>query len=95
MKIAIINAPPFGFSEPQNEFTEIRRLGYALNNSENMDGLIGFAVSVRAANGKIIAGLSVHAPSTRLKLEKAVTLLPRFEEAAHAIGRQLEYGLAP
>jgi len=95
MKIAIINAPPFAFSEPQNEFTEIRRLGYALNNSENMDGLIGLAVPVRAANGKIIAGLSVHAPSTRLKLEKAVTLLPRFEEAAHAIGRQLEYGLAP
>ncbi len=76
------------------EFARIRRLGYALNNSESTEGLIGLAVPVRTAKGRIIAGLSVHAPTSRLELESAVALLPRFEAAAKEIGHQLEYRAA-
>jgi len=77
------------------EFAQIRRLGYAINNSESTEGLIGLAVPVRTAKGRIIAGLSVHAPTTRLEIESAVALLPRFEDAAKEIGHQLEYSAAP
>jgi IclR family transcriptional regulator, acetate operon repressor len=76
----------------QDAFGEIRKSGYALNNSENVDGLIGLAVPVRAQNGRVIAGLSVHAPETRLKLSRTVDLLPRFQRAANEIGEHLNEG---
>jgi len=76
----------------ESEFSRIRRLGYALNNSENMDGLIGLAVPVRSSKGRVVAGLSVHAPSTRLDLGNAVAMLPRFEATAKEIAAQLELG---
>jgi len=74
----------------ENEFSRIRQLGYALNDSESMDGLIGLAVPVKTAKGRVIAGLSVHAPATRLNIDGAVALRPRFDKAAIEIGAQLE-----
>jgi len=73
-------------------FSEIRKSGYALNNSENVDGLIGLAVPVKTKNGRVVAGLSVHAPETRLDLIRATDLLPRVQQAALEIGTHLDVG---
>lgn len=77
------------------EFKDIRRQGYALNRAENTEGLIGLAVPVRlggTGDGKVIAGLSVHAPETRLDLAGALELLDRFHAAASDLGALLEDG---
>jgi len=73
-------------------FTEIRQSGYALNNSENVEGLIGLAVPVKTLSGRVVAGLSVHAPEARLNLTRAIEFLPRFREAAIEIGKHLDVG---
>jgi len=69
--------------------TEIRRCGYALNDAENSDSVIGLAVPVRSGHGRVVAGLSVHAPTSRLDLAGARALLPRFQVAAAAMGALL------
>jgi IclR family transcriptional regulator, acetate operon repressor len=89
-------------AELESQFKDIRRQGYALNQAENTDGLIGLAVPVRLqsngnANGKrgaspVIAGLSVHAPSARLDIQGALALLARFEDAAEQLSALLGSG---
>lgn len=77
----------------EREFRQIRGQGYALNRAENTDGLIGLAVPVRLGGGdndKVVAGLSVHAPLTRLDIDGALKLLPRFQAAAATLGRMLQ-----
>lgn len=73
----------------ERAFAEIRRCGYALNDAENTDGVIGLAVPVKSPDGRVVAGLSVHAPTTRLDLDGARALLPRFQAAGAAMGAQL------
>jgi DNA-binding IclR family transcriptional regulator len=73
----------------ERTFTEIRRNGHALNDAESTEGVIGLAVPVRSPGGRVVAGLSVHAPITRLDLDGARALLPRFRAASDAIGAQL------
>ena len=77
----------------ETQFDVIRREGHALNDAENVDGLIGLAVPVRLGSDpdRVVAGLSVHAPATRMDLDGARALLPRFEAAA----RQLSELLTP
>ena len=79
----------------EQEFKDIRRQGYALNRAENTEGLIGLAVPVRLGgtdDGKVVAGLSVHAPETRLDIAGALELLDRFHVAARDLGRLLDDG---
>lgn len=80
----------------ERQFKDIRRQGYALNDAENTDGLIGLAVPVRLGGGagKVIAGLSVHAPAARLELAQALGLLPRSQAAAERLGHMLGPALA-
>lgn len=76
----------------ERQFKEIRRQGYALNDAENTDGLIGLAVPVRLGGGdtaKVVAGFSVHAPTSRLDLAAARELFPRFQAAAKELGQLL------
>jgi len=73
----------------EQTFTAIRQNGYALNDAENTEGVIGLAVPVRSPDGRVVAGLSVHAPATRLDLNGARALLPRFQAAGEAIGATL------
>ncbi len=73
----------------ERAFMEIRRRGYALNNAENTDGVIGLAVPVKSPDDRVVAGLSVHAPTSRLDLDGARALLPRFQAAGAAMGAQL------
>src|SRR3546814_17041105 len=48
----------------------IRRDDYAINDQENDIGLIGLAVPIRDAAGRVVAALAVHAPEPRLSSEE-------------------------
>jgi DNA-binding IclR family transcriptional regulator len=79
-------------AELDRAFAQIRKSGYAVNNSESVDGLIGLAVPVKTRKGRVVAGLSVHAPLPRFDLERAISHLPRFQQAALEIGRFMDGG---
>jgi IclR family acetate operon transcriptional repressor len=67
------------------EFKQIRRQGFARNNEENTLGLIGFAVPVFDAKGRVVAGLSLHAPAARMPLSVALSKLDKFRDTARQI----------
>ncbi|MEK9722552.1 MAG: IclR family transcriptional regulator [Rhodospirillaceae bacterium] len=63
--------------------------GYAENNAENMDGIVGLAVPVRDAAGRVIAGLSVHAPGARTSVADACARLALFQRTAQRLAAAL------
>ncbi|MDA7947954.1 MAG: IclR family transcriptional regulator [Hyphomicrobiaceae bacterium] len=67
------------------EFTRIRSNGYSFNNEEFVDGLTAVATAVSDGRGKSVAGVAIHAPSTRMDEAKAVALLPQLRKAAEQI----------
>lgn len=67
------------------QFKQIRRLGYACNDQENTMGLVGMAVPIYDAKGRVVAGLSVHAPAARMTIQAATQKLDRFRDAARQI----------
>ena len=71
------------------QFREIRKQGYAVNNQESVTGLMGLAVPVTDADGKVIAGLAVHGPVARMSIEDAVRRVPLFQRAAGELSEVL------
>ncbi|GBE42815.1 transcriptional regulator KdgR [bacterium BMS3Bbin10] len=69
----------------EKEFATIRSSGYSFNNQEYFEGLTAIAIAIRDASGKAIAALAVHAPSTRMDREKALSFLPGMTEIAKDI----------
>ncbi|WP_048649352.1 IclR family transcriptional regulator [Nitratireductor soli] len=60
------------------EIEQVRKQGYAINNSEREDGIRAIAIPVRTRTGRMIAGLSAFGPSTRFTeetMEKALIAL--------------------
>ena len=79
----------------EQQFKEIRRQGNVLNRSENLDGLVGLAVPVYLSSdsaGRVIAGLSLHAPNPRLDIYGALALLPAIKAAASEVGNYMYSG---
>ena len=73
----------------QVELDRIRRHGHAVNDGENTVGLVGVAVPVRDGNGRVVAGLSVHAPAARTPLARVLEHLPGLHELAARLERAL------
>lgn len=60
----------------------IRVEGFAQNDEEFTDGVIGLAVPVMGPDDRVLAGLSLHAPLARLTLRQAKGHLPAMFEGA-------------
>lgn len=73
------------------EIAQIREQGYAVNDGEREEGIRAIAVPVRTRAGRMIAGLSVFGPSTRLTDAVIDEALLKLREAARAIEASL-YG---
>jgi DNA-binding IclR family transcriptional regulator len=69
------------------EFSRIRSRGFALNNQEYLDGIIGLAVPIKDAGGRAVAALAMHGPVTRLSLKACEEHVPRLTQAAERIAR--------
>ena len=78
-----------GAEAMQAELERIRRLGHAVNDGENTVGLVGVAVPVRGADGRVLAGLSVHAPAARTPLDRVLAHL----DDLRSLAVRLEHGL--
>jgi DNA-binding IclR family transcriptional regulator len=69
------------------EFANIRGRGFALNNQEYLDGIVGLAVPIKDAGGRAVAALAMHGPVTRLSLKACEGHVPRLTQAAERIAR--------
>ena len=73
--------------ELEAELDKIRAQGYALNDQERMDGIVGAAVPVIDAKGIVIAAVGVQGPLPRLTLKACERHVPRMRQAADRIAR--------
>ncbi len=67
------------------ELERIRAEGYATDNEEFHAGLACVAVPVRDAGRRVCAAIAVHAPVSRMPLERALGHLPELQRAAAAM----------
>lgn len=67
----------------------VRREGWATTNQELIAGVVGCAVPVRDAAGRLVAGLGISAPSARVPFDKLQKLRPLMESAATEIAVSL------
>ncbi|GAC1321441.1 MAG: IclR family transcriptional regulator [Collimonas sp.] len=76
------------------ELDRIHASQVALNNEESISGLIGVAVPVPDARGRIAFALAIQAPRTRLSMVDAMEHIPYLRRAAEAIAATLGPGSA-
>ncbi len=67
----------------------IRKTGVAIESEEFMRGLIGLAVPVYDARGRICATVSMHAPTARFTVDEVLASVPALQRAADAISKLL------
>ena len=64
----------------------VRRDGFAFDNEEAEEGVSCIAAGIRDDEGRLVAGLSVSAPSDRLNRAWASTVKETAEQISQAIG---------
>ncbi|WP_343565337.1 IclR family transcriptional regulator [Kiloniella sp. b19] len=75
--------------ELDQELRAIRKQGYSLDRGEFLDGIVAIAAPVHAANGKFCGCIAIHAPETRMSMDKAISHLPRLQEATQEMEKLL------
>ena len=78
-------------SRLSREFEQIRANGYSVDNEEYLAGICCLAVPVRDSDGRVVAGVAVHAPATRMRLDQAMEFLPTLRQAADAISQTIDW----
>ena len=68
------------------EIEKIARDAYAVADGEAFEGIIGIAVPVHIASGRMIGALAVTAPKARRTAAEMMSQLPRIIEAASKLG---------
>lgn len=84
---------PFTISDPaelQKEVERVRAQGFASSESEFVVGVVGAAVPVYGPGGKLVACLSISAPSARKSLDDLVQVVPLMKSAASRISKIIE-----
>ena len=71
----------------------VRRFGYAVVVGENEPDLSSISVPVRSASGRVVAALTVAAPTYRFAETDALAALPRLRDACVLIERKLGRGV--
>lgn len=74
----------------EEEFVRIRKIGYAVDAEEFVDGLVCAAVPVFTNDGRQVrCAVALQAPVARMTLVQAIEKVPRLNEAAQALARTL------
>lgn len=74
------------------ELDKIRSQGYAFDDEECDQGAKCVAAPIRDYTGRIIAGISITAPTIRLQPERISAILPILLDTANEISQTLGYG---
>ena len=69
------------------EFARIRAAGFALNNQERVEGIVGVAVPVFDRDGNVLAAVGMQGPLPRLTIKACERHVPRLQQAAERIAR--------
>jgi IclR family transcriptional regulator, acetate operon repressor len=83
---------PYTIVDPDRlrlEIEQVRKQGYASNDSEFAIGVVGAAVPIAGPNGRVMACLSISAPKARKSLEEVTLLVPMMQAAALRITKIL------
>lgn len=72
------------------ELDRVRSQGFATNDEESEEGVGSVGVSVTGASGRVLGGLSISAPRTRLNRAKRVRMAGLLREAADQIAADAE-----
>ncbi len=75
----------------RKELDEIRQRGYSFDNEECEEGARCVAAPIRDYSGKVVAGLSVSGPTTRMHDAHIYSSLPYLLEAAEQISFRLNW----
>lgn len=79
-----------GIDALNDEFVRIRKVGYAVDAQEFVDGLVCAAVPVFSPDGRNVrCAVALQAPVARMTLAQAIEKVPRLQEAAKALSRTL------
>jgi DNA-binding IclR family transcriptional regulator len=70
------------------ELEKVRRLGYAFDNEEAEKGVSCIGAGIYNDEGRLVAGLSISAPSDRLNTAWAVQVRQAAEKISRALGQQ-------
>jgi DNA-binding IclR family transcriptional regulator len=70
------------------EFDRIRAGGFALNNQERIEGVVGVAVPVFDPAGNVLASVGMHGPLPRVTMKICERHVPRLHQAAERIARE-------
>lgn len=71
----------------ETELAKVRAQGYALNDQERMEGIVGAAVPVIDSKGGVTAAVGVQGPLPRLTLKACERHVARLRQAADRIAR--------
>lgn len=72
----------------QAELALIRKLGFSEDSEEFLDGLRGIAVPIKGENGKVVASVSINAPTVRFKTaDKKELFVELLQNAARELGQ--------
>ncbi|MGB7286675.1 MAG: IclR family transcriptional regulator [Salaquimonas sp.] len=71
------------------ELKKIRKNGYAIDNEEWFDDMVGASVPIYSNNGSLIACLSTHSLVTRKSLDLLVAQIPLMQEATKKLRKCL------
>lgn len=74
-------------AELESELAKARADGFALNNQERLDGIVGVAVPVFDPGGNILASVGMHGPVPRLTIRACERHVGRLRQAAQRIAR--------
>ena len=80
-------AHPDAPRRPRGRIRRIRAAGYALNNQERIDGVVGVAVPVFDPDGNVLASVGMHGPLPRVSMKTCERHVPRLRQAAARIAR--------
>jgi DNA-binding IclR family transcriptional regulator len=69
------------------ELAKVRADGFALNNQERLDGIVGAAVPVLDPDGHVVAAVGMHGPLPRLTIKACERHVPRLRLAAERMAR--------
>lgn len=68
-----------------DELAVIAERGYATDNEEFMEGMVAVAVAVRDTHDRLLATLSIHAPTQRVSLDALVGHVPLITKSARML----------
>jgi IclR family transcriptional regulator, acetate operon repressor len=75
----------------ETELKKIREMGYAVDNEEYLVGIACLAVPITDDNGRVVAAVATHFPTSRMSLTEAQIHLPAMRAAAESIATSVDW----